>query len=910
MKTSKSAASRFSSGLIAVLVVFVVLACFFGKVFLPDWVLFSNDGPLGLQMANWLKLPQAFLGQWYDLAPLGTNSGASLPDVSTMIRWVLGPIGYAKFLTPISLWFLGGAAYFCFRRMGLAVGTAIIGGLAACLTTGFFTNACWGAAPPIIAFGMNFLAIGALAKRDKYPFWIAPALAGLAVGINVMEAADIGALFSLLIAAFVVYQSLAGEEGVFTARVMRGVGRTALVAGFAGFIGAYAVSSLIGSNISGIAGGGGQDRDKGERWDWATSWSMPKRETLALVVPNLYGCSVVTPGAANYWGGLGRDPGWDRYFASKEKESPPAAGHFIRHTGRGIYLGILVVLIGLWATLQSFRGKDSAFTVVERRLIWFWVALAFVSLLLAFGRFAIFYQVVYRLPYFSTIRNPDKFLHFVTFASVILFGYGIHGLHRRYLSVPLVSAPGGRLKTWWRKADAFDRRWLVGCIGVIFLAIVGWVIYGAMRGQVDNYLADLQRVDALRYGTVYDAQSMERIHDFTSAQVAYSLQQVGWFVLFLIVGIVLVILIMAGTFGGRRATLACFLLGAVVVSDLGRANFPYIIFWNYKEKYEAGNPEPVIKFLASKPYDRVAYLWPQPFMTPQQFGRFQQLYNIEWTQQLFPFYNIQTLDIVQMPRMAVDLQTYVGTMQPSLHGDEQGHAQVDQSTLFRIGRNWQLASTRYLVGPLPLFSLVNQEFDTVSNRFRIVQPFDLAQRPDAPQYEQAVPSNDPNAPYALIEYTGALPRAGLFSNWEVNTNSSELLQKLASREFDPAKTVLVSTPIPAAKPTGTNQGVVPATIASYEPADIKLDVSPATPSVLMMCDKIDPDWQVWVDGKRSELLRCNYLMKGVYLEAGHHQVEFKFRADIRMFYVNIAAIFVGIGLLGYAVVASRKNSED
>ena len=850
---------------------------------------------------------------------LGINAGASLLDLSTLIRWVFGAVGYSKFLIPISLWFLGAAAYFCFRRFGMSLASAILGGFAACLTTSYFSNACWGAAPPIIAFGMDFLALGALAKRDKFRFssWIAPALGGMAIGLNVMEAADIGALFSLLIAAFVVYQAIAEEDAPVLARAVRGVGRTIIVAAFAGFIAAYAVSVLVGANVKGIAGIQQDEKSRAEHYDFATSWSFPKRDTLTLLVPNLFGCCVITPGAANYWGGLGTDPEWDRYFASGEKGAPPAPGHFLRHTGRGTYLGTLVLLLAVWAAVQSFRKKDSVFTLMERKLIWFWLAAAFVSLLLAYGRFAPFYRLVYMLPYFSTIRNPEKFLHIVTFSSVILFAYGLHGLHRRYLDAPLISMPGGRIKGWWAKAAPFDRRWVVGTVLAILLSLVAWGVYAAMRGHVENYLVELQRVDALRNGKVLDAAALNAGHDFAASQLSFSLRQVGWFVLFLSVGSGLLLLIFSGAFAGRRARWAVAFLGIILIGDLARANLPYIIFWNYKEKYEAGNPEPVIKFLATKSYEhRVAYLLPQPMYTPEQFDSFRELYNIEWTQQLFPYYNIQTLDIVQMPRMPEDLANFNGALQVGLKRDESGHVMLDDKTMYRLGRLWELSSTRYLLGPAPLLEAINQQFDTVPNRFRIIQRFELGPRPgvDHPvQYSQveAVPTDNPNAPFALFEFTGALPRANLFSNWQVPTNDAETLGLLASTSFDPAKTVLMSKPLPSggtSSPTNQTPGTVKFT--NYQPADFTLDATANSPSVLMLCDKYDPDWQVWVDGKRGEVLRCDYLLRGVYLEPGHHEVEFRFRPNIKMFYVNCAAIFVGACLLGYVLVAGRRQSAE
>lgn len=905
------------STLVAALLLLLIVIAFFGRSIFPDYVVFSNDGPLGFQKVAWIHLPEAFLGQWYDLNSVGTNAGASLPNLTSLIRWVIGPVGYAKFGAPIALWILGFGAYFCFRRFGMGFWSSIIGGLAACLCTAFFTNACWGAAPPTIAFGMNFVALGALAKRDKFPFWIAPALGGMAVGLNVMEAADIGALFSMVIAAFVVYQSIVEEGAPLVSRVARGVGRTIIVAVFACFIAAYAVSVLVGSNIKGIVGTQQDEKTKEARWDFATSWSMPKGETLALVVPNLFGCNVITPGGAYYWGSLGRDPEWDRYFASNEQGPPPQPGHFLRHTGRGIYLGCIVVLIGLWGTLQAFRKKDSIYTARERKIIWFWLATAIVSLLFAFGRFAPFYRLLYKLPYFSTIRNPDKFLHIVTFSVIILFAFGVHGLFRRYLDVSLVPAPSGRLKAWWKRAASFDRLWVVGSLFAFVLSLVAWGFYGAMRGRVENYLVELQRVDSLSRGRELDASGLNGAHEMAASQLSFSLHQVGWFVLFFALGSLLLLLIFSGFFAGRRARWAGFFLGVMVVADLGRADLPYIVFWNYKEKYEVGNAEPVIQFLANKPYDhRVAYLLPPPMFTPDAFGLFHELYEIEWKQQLFPFYNIQTLDIVQMPRMPEDLEAFDGALQVKLKRDDQGRLMLDDKSMYLLGRLWQLTGTRYLLGPAPLLDAVNQQFDTISNRFRIIQRFEIGPRPgvDNPtQYNQfaAIPTDSPNARYALFEYTAALPRAAVFSNWQVNTNDTAVLDTMASAAFDPARTVLLDEPLPnGAHPAGTNQVCEAAKYLSYMPADFKLEASPTSPSVLMVCDKYDPDWQVWVDGKRREVLRCNFLMRGVYLEPGHHEIEFKFRPNIKMLYVDLVAIIVGVVLLGYVGFVSRKQARD
>ena len=83
------------------------------------------------------------------------------------------------------------------------------------------------------------------------------------------------------------------------------------------------------------------------------------------------------------------------------------------------------------------------------------------------------------------------------------------------------------------------------------------------------------------------------------------------------------------------------MLGAFLIFDLGRANLPYIVHWDYKQKYEVGSLNPVVDFLRNKPYEhRVAGL---PFRAPEGMELFDQLYRIEWMQHHFPFYNIQSL---------------------------------------------------------------------------------------------------------------------------------------------------------------------------------------------------------------------------------------------------------------------------
>jgi hypothetical protein len=344
--------------------------------------------------------------------------------------------------------------------------------------------------------------------------------------------------------------------------------------------------------------------------------------------------------------------------------------------------------------------------------------------------------------------------------------------------------------------------------------------------------------------------------------------------------------------------------------DLGRANLPWIVFWNYEQKYESNS---VIDFLRDKPYEhRVAYGVPSPLQTPSQFQPFEQLYRIEWMQHHFPFYNIQCLDIIQMPRIPQDLKAYLETFQIRAMLDAAGRAVADPATYPLIRRHWELTNTRYLLGPAGLVELLNTQFDA-QHRFRIAQRFAIALKPGVTEFHQRLeeitvyPNNDGD--YALIEFTGALPRAKLFANWQVNTNDQAVLKTLSDLNFDPAKTVLVSTPPKDLPASGTNDNPGTVEFKSYHPMHLVFAAQAAAPSVLLLNDKYDPNWQVTVDGKPAELLRCNYLMRGVYVPAGPHTVEFNFRLSNKPIYVTLSAIGVGILLcVGLFGLTRREKS--
>ena len=154
------------------------------------------------------------------------------------------------------------------------------------------------------------------------------------------------------------------------------------------------------------------------------------------------------------------------------------------------------------------------------------------------------------------------------------------------------------------------------------------------------------------------------------------------------------------------------LLGVFLVFDLGRANLPYIIHWDYKQKYEVGSLNPIVDFLRDKPYEhRVAGL---PFRAPQGM----ELFDAALPHRM----DAAPLSLLQhpVPRHYPNA-AHAGGLEGLLTRRFAPRGTAESAPL--IARQWQLTNTRYLLGPAGYLDLLNQQLDPGQHRFRIAQRF-------------------------------------------------------------------------------------------------------------------------------------------------------------------------------------------
>jgi hypothetical protein len=237
-----------------------------------------------------------------------------------------------------------------------------------------------------------------------------------------------------------------------------------------------------------------------------------------------------------------------------------------------------------------------------------------------------------------------------------------------------------------------------------------------------------------------------------------------------------------------------------------------------------------------------------------------------------------------------------------------GNGDLDKYT-----RLWELTSTRYILGMTGYLNYLNNNFDPGKNRFRVHTQFNFAPKPGK-QVDAGLGADDlttiiqTNGPFAIFEFTGAHPRAKLYNSWQSAGTDQEALGTLSNPEFDVSRTALISegsTGTQATPSPDTEPGV--AEITSYAPRDIEIKSNATAPSLLVLNDRYHPDWHVYIDGERSEILRSNYLMRGVFVPEGEHLVTFKFEPAATGLYAGVMAWITALGIIG---IGWQERKQD
>jgi hypothetical protein len=363
----------------------------------PDTVLAFNDGSIESALSPTYRFPQAMLRQWDNQFFYGQGNRQHPVTFQGLGESVFGPRQYRRLYPAFLLALVGLGIFGSLRAMGLSWAASAVSAMTAMLSAPSFHFAMVGLPVRPVAMGFSFLALGFAAQGLRSGRFLPYALSGGCLGMAVSEVADVGALYSITAGLLILWMHAAAI------RSWREAGRTvlrlALIPLASGWIACQTVGIMLGTQVSGVSQGV-ESTTEAERYEWATQWSLPKAESWSIVSGTYFGAGMQSR-EAPYWGRVGRSADW--------KPGSPTYRNFTL-TGWGMGAVCSVLLLGCILAGRPVRAgpKRARGRFAQPALAVAAPVLAAFALMLSWGKFFPLYRLLYALPFFSTIRNPEK----------------------------------------------------------------------------------------------------------------------------------------------------------------------------------------------------------------------------------------------------------------------------------------------------------------------------------------------------------------------------------------------------------------------------------------------------------------------------------------------------------------------
>lgn len=135
-------------------------------------------------------------------------------------------------------------------------------------------------------------------------------------------------------------------------------------------------------------------------------------------------------------------------------------------------------------------------------------------------------------------------------------------------------------------------------------------------------------------------------------------------------------------------------------------------------------------------------------------------------------------------------------------------------------------------------------------------------------------------------------------------NENDALDMVLSTDFDHHRSVILEKD-PGFVPTGDPVRFTEAMILERNPHRLVCEVDLERPGILVISENYHPDWRVRVGGIEKELLRANFVLKGVELPPGSHRVEFVYRSNAFRF--GAAFTLLSYIVFAYLIYGWRKK---
>lgn len=109
---------------------------------------------------------------------------------------------------------------------------------------------------------------------------------------------------------------------------------------------------------------------------------------------------------------------------------------------------------------------------------------------------------------------------------------------------------------------------------------------------------------------------------------------------------------------------------------------------------------------------------------------------------------------------------------------------------------------------------------------------------------------------------------------------------------------------------GTGSGQSKLSLLDIDSDHVQIDTDTTNDNYLILADEYYPGWKASIDGKVTDILRANAIMRAVYVPTGKHRITFNYQPDS----LNLGLILCGLGFLSLTAmvifIALPKSGAD
>lgn len=517
-------------------------------------------------------------------------------------------------------------------------------------------------------------------------------------------------------------------------------------------------------------------------------------------------------------------------------------GLYWHHYEAQVYLGLLALALALAGAYAAWRGRWS----VGR----FWSVVALIGVLLSLGRYVEpLARALHHVPLIGHFRSPNRHWLEVVFAVAVLAGFAVDRLLR--------AEQADLQKTLVRSAQVAS-----GVLVALVVSVGGVVLW--RKTAAENFLLKLRDMNWVKPGFFQQGSAEFYVPMLTA----------------LVLGTVLLAFLAAQ----QRARWFVLLFVALLADYQLYAYFAPI-----------NNDEPRLEKLLGQAMP--------PALAAQQSERAP----LRYAQMLNPLAGEFNPFWLYGHELATGYDPILNTRYKTFSGfDEAGRSYLP-SVLQPQDRTLDLLNVRFiLVAPNFLTPPATPEAAGLTDAARWrAWPNDSSVKwyKDMPVYENL----------------RALPRAWLVGKVQPIQNGYDQLRLIRGemkdtqgQPFDPRQTALLE-PDSAAQPwaVALAQAQPPAVpgqaqILARRNDRLLIETDAAQASLLVLSEMAYPGWRARVDGQDVEWRRVNYMLCGVPVGAGKHQVEFVYQPDI-VKYGALVSVTSALGLLSLVVWESWRR---